>query len=90
MLLKFSKLHVSLKLVFKKKIQEPGAKSVAGTGAGQDWIGSTTLPISLYFFCFYLKILPSWIWISILNVDPDPGGKMNVDPDPEPLSCAPS
>ena len=42
--------------MFKKKIQEPGAKSVAGTGAGQDWIGSTTLPINfLEFFLFLFE-----------------------------------
>ena len=26
------------------------------------------------------KIFPSWIWIRILNADPDPGRKMNADP----------
>ena len=37
----FSKLHFLLKLVLQKCYQEP--KPVAGTGAGQDWTGSTTL-----------------------------------------------
>ena len=36
------------------------------------------LPISLHFFCFYLKNVPSRI--RILNADTDPGGKMNADP----------
>ena len=42
------------------------------------------VPISLHFFCFYLNKFPFWIWICILNADPDPGGKMFADPDPQP------
>jgi hypothetical protein len=31
--------------------------------------------------------LPSWIWIRILNADPDPATQINADPDPQP--CLP-
>ena len=58
---------------------------VKNHGAGPNFL--TKIPIkllpvliSMHFFCFFLKIFPSWIWIRVLNSDADPGGKMNAYP----------
>ena len=58
---------------------------VKNHGAGPNFL--TKIPIkllpvliSMHFFCFFLKIFPSWIWIRVLNSDADPRGKMNAYP----------
>ena len=50
-LLLFSKLHFLLKLMFNKFCYpEPEPEPVAGTGAGQDWTGSTTLVLTVFLY----------------------------------------